>query len=219
MDGSWRTLHTYSLTYRSEKYWPQKGIDLKNKRIAVIGTGASGVQTIQETGRDAKHLTVYQRTPNYALPMNQRPINEIENERQKKEGDFDKAFKNVYTTFAGFNYDFDKKNTFDVTAEEREKFYHWLLVDNGGFMFWLANYDDTYKNKEANLEVRAKLSHSTRRVDQSNTSSQAYKYWRSFVKARIDDPAKAAILAPEKPPHGFGLKRPSLEQYVSLCLP
>ena len=85
--------------------------------------------------------------------MNQRRINEIENERQKKEGDFDKAFKNVYTTFAGFNYDFDKKNTFDVTPEEREKFYHWLLVDNGGFMFWLANYDDTYKNKEANLEV------------------------------------------------------------------
>jgi len=148
-----------SLTPHLQQYWPQKGIDLKNKRIAVIGTGASGVQTIQETGKDAAHLTVYQRTPNYALPMNQRPINEIENERQKKEGDFDKAFKNVYTTFAGFNYDFDKKNTFDVTPEEREKFYHWLLVDNGGFMFWLANYDDTYKNREANLEVCAEKSH------------------------------------------------------------
>lgn len=37
-------------------------MDLKGKRIAVIGTGASGVQTIQESGDDAAHLTVYQRT-------------------------------------------------------------------------------------------------------------------------------------------------------------
>ena len=45
--------------------WPQHGVNLKNKRIAVIGTGASGIQTIQECGPKAKHVTVYQRTPNY----------------------------------------------------------------------------------------------------------------------------------------------------------
>lgn len=43
--------------------------------------------------------------------------------------------------------------------------------------------------------------------------SKAYKFWKSYVRTRIRDSAKAAILAPENPPHGFGLKRPSLEQY------
>lgn len=50
--------------------WPQTGVSLDNKRIAVIGTGASGVQVIQEVGKVASQLTVYQRTPNTALPMN-----------------------------------------------------------------------------------------------------------------------------------------------------
>lgn len=49
--------------------WPQGGVDLDNKRVAVIGTGASGVQVIQEVGKVASELTVYQRTPNTALPM------------------------------------------------------------------------------------------------------------------------------------------------------
>lgn len=45
--------------------WPQYGVNLKGKRIAVIGTGASGIQTIQECGPKASHLTIFQRTPNY----------------------------------------------------------------------------------------------------------------------------------------------------------
>lgn len=45
--------------------WPHYGVALKDKRIAVIGTGASGVQVIQECGLKCKHLTVYQRTPNF----------------------------------------------------------------------------------------------------------------------------------------------------------
>lgn len=127
---------------------------MKNKRIAVIGTGASGVQTIQESGRDAKHLTVYQRTPNYALPMNQKPIEDTDfGPTAKTSGNFEEAFNKLYTTFAGFTYDSNGRNTFDDTPEEREKVYHNLLVENGGFQFWLANYDDLFKDKEANLEV------------------------------------------------------------------
>ena len=51
--------------------WPRDGVSMKGKRVAVIGTGASGVQIIQEASREAEHLTVYQRTPNLALPMGQ----------------------------------------------------------------------------------------------------------------------------------------------------
>jgi len=124
-----------------------------NKRVAVIGTGASGVQTIQETGRDAKQLTAYQRTPNFAIPMNQKKIDAAEHAKMKKDGGFEKAFQNCHTTFAGFNYDFSEKNTFDDTPEEREKFYHHLLVEEGGFRFWLNTYADMLKDEKANMEV------------------------------------------------------------------
>lgn len=46
-------------------HWPHHDVLLKDKRIAVIGTGASGIQVIQEAGKVCKHLTVYQRTPNF----------------------------------------------------------------------------------------------------------------------------------------------------------
>jgi cyclohexanone monooxygenase len=49
---------------------------LTGRRVGVIGTGASGVQVIQEAGRIAAHLTVFQRTPNLALPMQQQALDE-----------------------------------------------------------------------------------------------------------------------------------------------
>lgn len=63
--------------------WPQEGIDLKGKRVGVIGTGASGVQTIQEIAGDVEHLTVFQRTPNFALPMRQGKLSKAEQDKAK----------------------------------------------------------------------------------------------------------------------------------------
>lgn len=172
--------------------WPQWGVTLKNKRVAVVGTGASGIQTIQETGPLAKHLTVYMRTPNYCLPMNQRLLDYEEEQRKKKDGVYDKEFEKCGKTFSGFTYDFEQKNTFDATPEEREKFYHKLMVEDGGFKFWLGAYKDMLFDQKANDE--------------------AYKFWRKTVQARMKNKEKAEMLAPENPPHPWGTKRPSLEQ-------
>lgn len=49
--------------------WPQEDMSMKNKRVAVVGTGASGVQVIQTIAPQVKQLTVYQRTPNVCMPM------------------------------------------------------------------------------------------------------------------------------------------------------
>jgi cation diffusion facilitator CzcD-associated flavoprotein CzcO len=136
-----------------EQEWPQEGVDLRNKRIAVIGTGASGIQTIQECGPVAKHLTVYQRTPNYAVPMNQRPLDEKEQSELKKEGVYEKAFEAVFRTFAGFNYEFSPKKTFEDSPEERAAFYRNLLIEQGGFKFWLGTYQDMLFDQNANDEV------------------------------------------------------------------
>ena len=137
-------------------------------------------------------MTIYQRTPNYCLPMNQRLLDEKEEEKNKADGKYEKAFAETYKTFAGFNYDFLQKNTFEDSPEEREKFYHELLVERGGFNFWLGTYKDMLFDQKANDE--------------------AYKFWRKTVLKRIPDPKKAALLAPENPPHPWGTKRPSLEQ-------
>ncbi|KAL0562563.1 hypothetical protein V5O48_019523, partial [Marasmius crinis-equi] len=56
--------------------WPRDGVDFEGKRVGIIGTGATGVQVTQEIGSLAAHLTVFQRTPNFALPMNQAVIDE-----------------------------------------------------------------------------------------------------------------------------------------------
>ena len=53
--------------------WPHQGVDLKGKRVAVIGTGSSGIQSIPLLAEQAAHLTVFQRTPNFALPAHNGP--------------------------------------------------------------------------------------------------------------------------------------------------
>ena len=110
---------------------------------------------------------------------------------QKRKSKYPEIYKNRMTTFAGFQYDFRDKNTFDDTPEEREAFYEKLFED-GGFEFRLANYKDYLFDKNANRE--------------------AYDFWARKTRTRILDPVKRDILAPVEPPHAFGTKRPSLEQ-------
>lgn len=172
--------------------WPQHGVNLKGKRIAEVGTGASGIQVIQEVGDKAKELTVFLRTPNMCLPMNQRPLDPKEEEQKKKDGTYEKQIEATRHTFAGFTYDFIQRNTFDDSPEVREKIYHQLMVEDGGFKFWLATYKDMLFDLKANKE--------------------AYDFWRKQVLKRLKDPRKQALLAPEVPPHPWGTKRPSLEQ-------
>ena len=185
----WAGLDKFKGEIHHSSFWPDAGIDVKGKRVAVIGTGSTGVQIAQETAKTARSVTVFQRTPNLSLPMQQKPLTKEEQEKRKPE--YPELFKYRMTTFAGFQYDYVDKNTFDDSPEEREAFYQ-ARFDNGGFEFWLANYKDLLFDKEANR--------------------QAYDFWAKKVRARITDPRKRDILAPLEPPHAFGTKRPSLEQ-------
>ena len=167
---------------------------MHGKRVAVIGTGASGIQIIQETAPIASKLVVYQRTPNLCLPMRQKPIASDVNVKDKEAGSFDEAFAMTLSTFAGFNFDFVDRNCFDDTEEERRVFFQSLL-DNGGFRFWLNTYPDVYHDNKAN--------------------AAAYDFWRECVLQRLPktvDARTRELLAPRIPPHPFGCKRPSLEQ-------
>lgn len=169
--------------------WPQEGINVKGKRVGVIGTGASGVQVIQTVGPEVAELTVFQRTPNYALPMGQYDISAERNKELKEQ--YPEMVKIIKSSYAGFTYDFVKGSCLMATQEEREALYEELFA-KGGVHFWLGTYPDVLKNKEAN--------------------ATAYDYWRRRTIARINNPETAEILAPKDPPHPYGTKRVSLEQ-------
>jgi cation diffusion facilitator CzcD-associated flavoprotein CzcO len=169
--------------------WPQEGLDMTGKRVGVIGTGASAVQVIQEASRIASHVTVFQRTPNIALPMRQKTFDAAA-QREAKES-FPQRFAMRAKTFAGFDAGMIEQNALEVSAEDRRAVYE-SLYEKGGLYSWVANYQDLYFSEAANLT--------------------AYEFWRDKTRARIADPALAEKLAPMKPPHPFGVKRPSLEQ-------
>ncbi|OQV02330.1 hypothetical protein CLAIMM_07546 isoform 2 [Cladophialophora immunda] len=169
--------------------WPQSGVNMEGKRVAIIGTGASGVQLIQEAAKDAKHLTVFQRTPNTALPMRNDLYDKTMNDAWKKT--FQNTKDMILKTYAGFDYEFSPESALKVSPEVKSEFYKSLL-SSGGLHFWLGTYSDVLFNEEANNE--------------------AYEVWRQSVLPRIKDPRNQEILAPKVPPHPFGTKRISLEK-------
>lgn len=172
--------------------WPENGFDVTGKRVAVIGTGASGVQVIQEIASQVAHLTVYQRTPNFALPMQQSSVADQTKWKFPTTADeYQEIFKKARSSFSGMAFDFIPTNAVDSTPEEREKVFE-DLFERGGFYFWLANYQDIFLNQKSN--------------------DAAYQFWCKKTRSRISDPAKKDILAPLLAPHPFGTKRPSLEQ-------
>lgn len=168
--------------------WPENEVSLKGKRVAVIGTGASAVQVIQEISPDVDHLTVYQRTPNLALPMKQACT--VSN-RLPQHSEYKKIFAGTHKSFFGMDRNFLEKNAMDVSAEERKTLFERLYAE-GGFAFVLGNFQDVLTNQDSNDE--------------------AYKFWCEKTRARINDPLKRDILAPIIPPHPIFAKRASLEQ-------
>lgn len=172
--------------------WPQQGVDLAGQRIGVLGTGATGVQVIQETGPIAAHLTVFQRTPNMALPMRQRQLDDAA-KRAIKEGAREKYQKRAYTV-GGYEYDFYDyagESAAGHTAAQVQDLYE-SLWDEGGFVPWLGNFAEIWTDETVN------------RV--------AYDFWRDKVRQRLVDPRMREKLAPTEPPHPYGVKRISLEQ-------
>src|SRR5271170_5491273 len=169
--------------------WPQQGLDLAGKRVGVIGTGASGVQVAQEAAAVAAHLTVFQRTPNLALPMRQRKLDD-DTIRRMKEG-YPLAYQKRRTSFGGFDYNPLEKSASEVSEDERQATFE-RIWEIGGLAPWVGSFNDLLANEQSN---RA-----------------AYDFWRDKTRARINDPAVAEMLAPTEPLHPYGTKRPSLEQ-------
>ncbi|MGE0222674.1 MAG: flavin-containing monooxygenase [Acetobacteraceae bacterium] len=166
--------------------WPHDPVGFEGKRVAVIGTGATGVQTIQEVAKTAKTLTVFQRTPNWCAPLHNAKIGP--EEMQKIRAGYPEMFQRCQETFSCFLHTPDPRNTFDVSEAERQAFWE-KLYSEPGFGIWVGNFADILTNREANAAISA--------------------FVANKIRQRVKNQAVAEKLIPKN--HGFGTRRVPLE--------
>jgi cation diffusion facilitator CzcD-associated flavoprotein CzcO len=167
-------------------YWPKEPVRFAGKRVAVIGTGATGVQTITEVAKTAGHLTVFQRTPQWCAPLHNAKISKEEMNRIR--ADYPQIFARCQETYGCFIHATDPRATSEVTPEEREAFWE-KLYSEPGFGIWMGNFRDILVDREANKLISDFLARK--------------------IRQRVKDPAVAEKLIPKN--HGFGTRRVPLE--------
>ncbi len=166
--------------------WPREPVSFEGKRVAVIGTGATGVQTIQEVAKTVGHLTVFQRTPNWCAPLHNSRIDP--DTMAKIKADYPNMFKRCQETFACFLHTPDPRGTFEVTPEEREAFWEKRYAERG-FGIWQGNFRDILTDRKANDLIS--------------------DFVARKIRHRVKDPTVADRLIPKH--HGFGTRRVPLE--------
>ncbi|EME83105.1 uncharacterized protein MYCFIDRAFT_188249 [Pseudocercospora fijiensis CIRAD86] len=102
-------------------FWPKEGIDMRGKRVGVVGNGATGIQIAQESAKDAEHLSVFIRTPNTCIPMNQRPVDPIKAKKDLEDYIPRMLQKERFRTMGGFLYSDPTKTIKETSPEERER--------------------------------------------------------------------------------------------------
>ena len=186
---NWRGIDTFGGDLIHSSYWPKEEPELKGKKIAVIGTGSTGVQLCQALAPLASEFVLFQRTPNLTLPMRQEIYRDGHQQAISKDK-YPAIFEGHKQSYGGLDMTFLPIATFEHSEAQRKETYQRLMAD-GGFKFWLGTYHDMLFNDEANTD--------------------AYNFWRDTVRARISDDGLKEKLAPMVKPHPFGTKRCSLE--------
>jgi cation diffusion facilitator CzcD-associated flavoprotein CzcO len=167
-------------------YWPNEPVKFEGKRVAVIGTGATGVQTITEVAKTAGHLTVFQRTPQWSAPLHNAKISEEEMRRIR--ANYPEIFARCQQTYGCFIHATDPRATHEVTQEEREAFWE-KLYSEPGFGIWMGNFRDILVDRQANALIS--------------------DFVARKIRERVKDPIVAEKLIPKN--HGFGTRRVPLE--------
>jgi len=161
--------------------WPHEPVDFHGKRVAVIGTGSSGVQAITAIAKECKQLVVLQRTPNYSVPAWNGALG-AEHIRAIK-ADYRRLREEARYAQIGIPFASNRRSAKDDTAEEREREYEkaWAV---GGFNFVMA-YPDLLMDLESNRT--------------------AADFVARKIKSKLDDPRLVELLTPND--HPLGTKR------------
>lgn len=175
-----RILHTFD--------WPDEEVDLSGKRVGVIGTGSSGIQVIPILAKQAAELVVFQRTPNFSVPLNDEPIDE----------EFEAAIKSEYPVLrrlernseSGIDLRLAPLTIPSSGATEEEIEAEFERRWEAGGLYFMSSYTDIMANEVIN--------------------EKAADFIRRKIRAKIKDPQLAEKLLPKGYP--FGSKRPCADR-------
>ncbi|MEM7097649.1 MAG: NAD(P)/FAD-dependent oxidoreductase [Pseudomonadota bacterium] len=160
--------------------WPHEEVSFAGKSVAVIGTGSSGIQSIPEIAKQAEHVTVFQRTPQYSLPARNRPL--TKDELNEYRSDWDNLRESMNRR-GGWPFKTARRSAADFTAQERHQIYE-TLWDEGGIHLAINSFSAVLMDKTLNEEVS--------------------EFVRNKIRHIVDDPETARKLMPE---YYFGTKR------------
>jgi cation diffusion facilitator CzcD-associated flavoprotein CzcO len=166
--------------------WPHEGVDFSGKRVGVIGTGSSGIQSIPVIAQQAGHLTVFQRTPQYTVPARHGTVDKAFLDDVKSR--YDEIIEKCRWSLGGQPYAPLDRSALSVSDEEREAIYE-AAWQEGGFKFILSSFSDISTDRRAN-----------------DTASE---FIRRKIREIVKDPDVAEKLVPVD--HPFTSKRPLID--------
>ena len=166
--------------------WPHEGVDFAGKRVGVIGTGSSGVQSIPVIAEQAGHLTVFQRTPQYTVPARHGTVDKAFLDEIKTR--YDEIYELCRQSAGGMPYTLMERSALEVSDEERTAIYE-AAWQEGGFKFMLSSFNDIGLDRRAN-----------------DTASE---FIRNKIREMVKDPEVAEKLVPVD--HPFTSKRPLID--------
>ena len=161
--------------------WPHEGVDFTGKRVAVIGTGSSAIQSIPVIARQAAHLTVFQRTANFSIPSRNGPLEPAHEQAWKSR--YAELRQQARMMRSGILYRINDQSALAATAAERQAEYaaRW---EAGGLGFTAA-FNDLGTDRRAN--------------------DTAAEFVRARIREKVRDPGIAETLLPRD--HAIGTKR------------
>jgi cation diffusion facilitator CzcD-associated flavoprotein CzcO len=166
--------------------WPHEGVDFSGLRVAVIGTGSSGIQSIPLISEQAAEVTVFQRTPNYTLPAGNRPLDEQEvRDCKARYPEYRELLRYSKT---GILKPLPTLSALEVTPEEREIAYQ-AAWDSGILAGFASAFTDVLVSREAN--------------------DTAAEFVRHQIASIVNDPETAELLSARDYP--IGTKRACLD--------
>ena len=166
--------------------WPHEGVDFSGQRVGVVGTGSSGIQSIPVIARQASHLVVFQRTPNFSLPARNEPLApDAQAEVKAGYGALRDAARGSFSAIA---VSAPTELALEVEPAERRRRYEAAWA-RGGLMSMTTTFRDLILDKAAN--------------------DTAAEFIRSKIREIVVDPDVARVLTPTD--HPFATKRPCLD--------
>ncbi|WP_407685523.1 flavin-containing monooxygenase [Mycobacterium sp. HUMS_1102779] len=174
-------LDTFAGEVHHTASWPHEPVDFAGKRVAVIGTGSSGIQSIPIIAAEASQLYVFQRTPNFSVPAGNRPLTDFD--RAEVKANYEQRRRVSWRSSGGSPHVAHPKPTMEATPEERRAAFE-KRWDLGGVLF-SKTFPDQMTDPAANEEAR--------------------KFYEEKVRAVINDPEVAELLIPND--HPIGTKR------------